>query len=316
MCNSTIYENVINNFEESKRKEIEAILNELEQGDNQNIRCIILSLRKERNLPQDCMEKILNSLYLNKHNNFIINYKNICKDYHLNGGVIINSGVIFFGHAVYKEDFVNRVIAASQLEISFSYDREQVSEIPDDFREAVNSCINDDRDFVVEATLEPYKKFIAHKYNMWATWDLAGNNDPFNFLKTRNLGIIPPQRGSLCEVGFSLGLCCKKLNEHQFDNMLLLTYKTTKIEAHIPTIADAMGYQYFSPCAEGESYGLTDTTHSDLKNYYIDRCLKLSGDSYNEKPRPEAVHKPITIDYLHKIEELPIPDILRVSTLQ
>jgi hypothetical protein len=304
MCNPTVYESVVNSFEGEKKARIEVVLNKLEEDINQNIKRIIISLKKERNLPEECMCQILDYLSSDEfeRESFLHNYKEICKNYYLRGSLIINSGVNFFGHVVDKSDFAKNVVAANQISTFLAYDRQQLDKITQDLQ---------DRDHIVKVLLEPYKKLVIRQYNMWATWDLMGNDDPFDFLQTRDLSLSPPERGSFCEVRLSLGLCYQKILDGQKSNVLLLTYDATSIKAHIPTIADARGNQYFSPCREGEIHGWTDTTHQDLRDYYIDSCLiRSSYDSYNALPRPEAVHCPIAFSTLLKIEELPIPSIL------
>jgi hypothetical protein len=314
MYNPTVYENVINSFKGEKKIKIEAVLNQLKEGADQNInKRIITSLKKERNLPERCMCEILDYLSSDEfeRESFLHNYQEICKNYYLKGGLVINSGVNYFGHVVDKSDFTNNVIEVNRVSIFFAYSSQEIDKITQDLQEALDSCTNEDRNNISKVLLEPYEKLVIRKYNMWATWDLTGNDDPFDFLQTRDLSLSPPERGSFCEVRLSLGLCYQKILDGQKSNVLLLTYNATNIKAHIPTIADARGNQYFSPCEEGESHGWTDTTHQDLRDYYIESCLISSSyDSYNDLRRPETVHCPIAFSALLKIEELPIPSIL------
>lgn len=317
MCDSTIYEDVLNEFNSDKIIKLRSIINELlnleegrsesEKNTNNDIRCIALNITKETNVQSECMRKILDLTcytYRNRifspdlNEEFVKKYKKICEDYQLGGRVIDKSDIKYFGHAVDKENFKNRVANANHKKVASNYDSPEA--LLEDLKiMSVDEILN----------LSDFRNFDLHfpKRIMWATWSQSLNaEDPFDFMRTRNLRADPPKLGSSCEVGLSLGLCCKALTTGTPSNMLLLTYKVGEIDAHIPTIADAWGNKYFSPCPNGASHGWTDTDHPDLKHYYIRRCLIPSGESdYNDQARPEAVHKPIKINCLTRIHELP-----------
>jgi hypothetical protein len=319
MRNPTVYEDALSRFHGEKIMKIRAIINELlnlEEGENEGeknrnniIRRIALNLTRETNVQIEYMYEILDLVHHTFENyvhpfhaegeEFLERYYLVCGEHQLEGRLIDKSGIDCFGHAVYEKTFKTRIAFANHNKFPNNYVDK------DDFLEDLKKMsVTEIRE------LKDFRSFVMNgsKRIMWATWsqNLDGE-DPFDFMGTRNLQADPPELGSLYEVGLSLGLCYEILTTDECSNMLLLTYEADGIDAHIPTIADARGNRYFSPCLRGANHGWTDTDHQDLQDYYITRLL--SGESeYNDQPRPEAVHKPIQMDCLRNIYELPIPN--------
>ncbi len=319
MCNSTIYEDVLSEFNSEKIIKVRSLINkllnlekgrdELEKNTNNIIRHIALNLTREMNVKTECMRAILDlihSTYSNyiypfnlENEDFVRKYKDVCRSYSLEGRVIDISGIEYFGHAVCEEIFKDRIAKANITKVASNYDDTQ-----DFFEDLKKMSITE------ILKLANFRNFVANTPNriMWATWSQNLNQeDPFDFMQTRDLQANPPKLGSIYEVGLSLGLCYDKLITGECNNMLLLTYEVDGIDAHIPTIADAQGDKYFSPSLRGASHGWTDPTRQDLRNYYITRCLiPLGENNYNDQPRPEAVHKPMQMSRLSHIHELTI----------
>jgi hypothetical protein len=311
MCNLSIYQRVLADLDATRSNEIHQLLDEL-QGRNNQFRCIIRGIRAENILPPECMQQILEFMLKNvsvdtSTSTILANYKQICRRYKLRGERIDSSGIRYYGTAVYKDKFIARVEDANSSVVNSL--RTIVSFRSGELRQLLESYVNEDADIAAQSELDGFNDYLMNDpaYSTWATWD-TDDEDPFSFMKTRDIRAVPPSRGCACELRLSLALCYDGSPTIETNNMWLLTYHASQIEAHIPTIADAEGYQYFSPCPDGNNYGLTDPAHQDLRDYYINRCLTHNNYlQYNDRPRPEAVHTPITIGSLTKIEELEIP---------
>jgi hypothetical protein len=299
----SVYKKIIRSLSNQEADEINILLETL-AGISENIGSIIANLKNEQNLPEEYMVSILGHLSSNISSDkcsqevFFAKYKETCKKYSLKGGEIKTlSSVQYFGNAVFKEELISRIFRIIDNDDTV----EKYPKIRDHIRLYIDNLIqHKDID-----SLDHLNGILIHypTTRMWATWvDTEGGN-PFDFRKTVNWEKDPPYSGSLCEVRLNLALAPNDPSDG-YESMLLLTYNTDEIEAYIPTIADAETYQYFSPCSQGSKNGWTNPFHPELQKKYIECLMNSSHSQYSNEPRPEAVHRPITLGDLHRIEEL------------
>lgn len=301
MCDreGSVYDDIIRDSTEEEASAISTLLQRLiEIGEN--IELVILNLKREQNLPRHSMVDILNYLKDNIKNNehfdekkFENTYKKICRDHSLQGRKIEGLNIEYFGNAIFKGELIVRILAANKDNKKAKYPN---------FRRSIEQYI--DR-LIQNENIDRFsylKEMLIHypKAKMWATWATTEQGYPFDFMQTRT----PSYLGSLYEVRLSLALEYASLEDKDCGSMLLLTYGVAEIEAHIPTIADAGTYQYFSPSLRASRYGLTNPSHPKLQEYYTRRLEEHGYQNYNRDPRPEAVHIPITLGRLHTVEEL------------
>jgi hypothetical protein len=303
----SIYEKTIRILPKEEANGIRNLLQNLVKI-SEYVELIITNLKNEQNLPEECMISILRHLSCNISENnysqtiFIDKYKEICKKHALKSRAIQASNIRYYGNAVFKEELISRI-----LRIVEDDDSKMYPAIRNDIRLYIDNLIQNKN---IES-LDHLKELLIHypTTRMWATWGDTESSKPFDFRRTVDLTQNPSYLGSLCEVRLNLALAPNDPLKG-YNSMLLLTYQAVGIEAHIPTIADAGTYQYFSPCSHSSRNGWTNPFHPELQDSYI-RCLENSGHFvYSNQHRPEAVHKPITLGNLCNIEELlPIPNV-------
>jgi hypothetical protein len=291
----SIYERVINSISDEEAGKINVFLQQILVM-SEDIMPIIANLKSEQNLPEECMRNILTSLIhrdITTSYCFKDEYNEICKKFYLKGRTVQGLKINYFGNATFKKYLINQIVKAN--------DDENTSELQGEIEEYIEELIRGD----IPETEDLKNFFIdSDQSRMWATWADTRDGNPFDFLKTRNLRTDSPSFGSPYEVRLSLALGYDRLSKN-CGSMLLLTYNSDKIgELHVPTIADAGYYKYFLPSPHDSNHGWTQPSHPELQQYYINQLEQSGHMDYNNKPRPEAVHRPITLGCLCKVEEL------------
>ncbi len=304
----SVYERTIRSFSTNEAREIEDLLAKLIVLGDASL--IIANLKREKNLPQECMASILRSLVINisdgsSREELKKEYNKICGKYPLKGNIIQNLRAEYFGNATFIEPLIKTILRANENDFSLgAFGDEEV-------RSYLMMLIKGNRS-LREKDLDNFSLRPAERNWMWATWSDRDGGSPFDFMQTKDLTQVPPNLGSPYEVRLCLALECESLRSPTSNcgNMLLLTYEAAGIEARIPTIADAGYYKYFLPCSYSSDHGWTNPSHQDIQDYYT-KCLQRDGYcSYSNKPRPEAVHRSITLGCLQRVEELRIPSVI------
>jgi hypothetical protein len=216
----------------------------------------------ERFLPKEDMRELLH-VFLQSRNDPVEKLRNAygqeCSRHRLQGGTIKGPKPLLIGRAVQRDSFALWLY------------REYASYFHTELM--VQDFI--DRLIRGEPTSDFESAILMSSGSTWVTWDEHSlSSDPFGFQKSR----------SADEIKGSLGLDPER--RWNGKALLLLVYhRQLSAELHRPTIADAGLHRFFEPPPIGsDDHGWTKTWPPGMA---------IAG--IRLKPRPEALHKPLSI---------------------
>ena len=225
----------------------------------------------ERFLPPDNLKQILSAIYFSRATSLSdlkSAYRDECCKHIRQGGTVHCTRPVLLGRAVERETFVGRL-----------YERERsYFRVPANVEDLVNRMIRG------EALTRRERTMLMDSFSTWATWnELESAADPFQFRRSR----------AADEVRASLGLDYQRSYEGK--PLLLFVYELKNSTGLCrPTIADAGLHRLFEPPPLGfEEHGWTKTWSAPA-----DRGRAPV------RPRPEAVHEPVPLIQLRRVEEL------------
>jgi hypothetical protein len=261
-------------------------------------RILVKQLVQESNLLEENFRDFLMSLLQiePRSDEFFSRYESICKEHFIQGRSIGDLGNRYLGHVVYKEVLVRSIIRGNNNlgikpeETVSQYIEDLISDNGSDYLGLTDCRMN------------------SGEWRMFATFCNEDNNDPFSFMQTRDPQASPPHEGSPYEVILSLALGSSdpRIFNGAFTSLLLLSYESKDVEAHVPTVADAYGNKYFLPSGNNAICGWTDPNHTDFQKLHT--LLRNSGhETYNTSSRPEVVHRPILMGSISTVTELKLP---------
>ncbi len=225
----------------------------------------------ERFLPPDRLKQILAAIYSSRATSLSdlkSAYQEECYKHTRQGGAVQCSRPVLLGRAVERETFVSRL-----------YERERsYFRVPANVEDLVNRMIR-------REILTPRERtMLMDRFSTWATWnELESTADPFQFRRST----------AADEVRASLGLDYQRLYEGK--PLLLLVYELKHSTGLCrPTIADAGLHRLFEPPPLGfEEHGWTKTW-----------AVPVDHGRASVRPRPEAVHEPVALIQLRRVEEV------------
>ena len=261
------YECAMRKFNHSKRCKIDKILSSWEQK-NLHGRIVATNIILERFLPVKHMAAILDMIFRKGSSSLKdleAEYPSECHKHVLKGKYVHCAFPKTVGRAVERENFVQYLLRISN-----------VYNLDTDIEDVIDEAIYKGSILPEEAKDIPMSRHAA-----WVTWHKTDfSADPYDFV----------QHNQADEVRACLGLPYRK------GKLILLIYKVLDCTLRCPTIADAGLNPYFQPPGISNNHGVTMPRRTQ------DETLKEI--KFEPKPRPEAVHEPLTFESLSEIREL------------
>ena len=261
------YERAMKKFNHSKRCKIDKILSSWEQKSLYG-RIVTPNIFIERFLPVDHMSAILDIIFQKGSSSLKVledEYQSECYKHVLKGKHLHCAFPKTVGRAVERENFIQYLLGISN-----------VYNIDMDIEDVIDEAIYKRSILPEEAKDIPMSRHAA-----WVTWNKTDSSaNPYDFV----------QHDQADEVRACLGLPYRK------GKLILLIYKVSYFTLRCPTIADAGLHPYFQPPGISNNHGVTKprpTQDEELKKI-----------KFQPKPRPEAVHKRLTFEFLSEIREL------------
>jgi hypothetical protein len=245
---------------------IENFLDNWSKGSGTGIR-IVDNIRSDKFVPETVLLNLLDQIYRYQHlsiEKFEIKYREVCYKFSLEGDVMDQTQISkHVGGAKTVEDFKKSLIGS----------RKYMNE--DRASKLITKLRNDKKRLT-----KGEKTIPVAQHSSWVTWSESDEENPFDFV-TAPLEIL--------KLLSNLGLSHTQQNKQ---HLLLIYTKQAAGDIHFPTITDGHIYPYFKINRNSRD------NCSRTLTWNPGECIYHGLLPQEVVPRPEGVHKPVTLNDL------------------